>query len=254
MDKILFLNLCQEYAEENRLKNGIGTLSEKTIHAVLKDYMDANPAHQEQPLSHYVADIYDGSAVVEVQTRAFNRLRDKLDAFLIKEQLPVTIVHPIAHIKYLRWINEETGEISEPRKSPKKGKPVDVMRELYKIKRYLKDPNLHLHLFFLDVEEYRLLNGWSHDKKRGSVRQERIPIDFSYEITIDSPEDYTIFLPEHLPEVFTSKDFRTLSGTSLSTAQTALNILTYMGVVKRIGKKGNLILYERSAPPVQKNK
>lgn len=246
MDKTLFLNLCRDYATESRQRNGIGTLSEKTIHAVLKDYMDSNPTHQEQPLAGYVADIYDGSAVVEIQTRAFNKLRSKLDAFLLQEDLPVTIVHPIPHTKYLLWVNEETGEISDRRKSPKTGSPVDVMRELYKIKNYLKNPNLHLHLFFLDVEEYRLLNGWSRDKKRGSVRQERIPIDIAYEVTIDKPEDYRIFLPENLPDHFTSKDYQKSSKVSLSTSQTALNILTHMGTVERIGKDKNMIIYRQS--------
>lgn len=241
MDRQLFLNLCNEYAERGKLPNGIGTLSEKTIHAVLKDYMDSNPFHQEQPFCGYIADIYDGSAVVEIQTRGFDRLRPKLTAFL--KEVPVTIVHPVPDTKWLLWIDEETGEVSPRRKSPKKGSIYSVVPELYKIKSYLKNPNLHFHFIFLDLEEYRLLNGWSRDRKRGSTRQERIPVSFNYEVTIDTAEDYRKFLPEKLPAQFTSKDYAKAAHIPLSTAQTALNILTYMETVERTGKKGNLIVY-----------
>ena len=31
-------------------------------------------------------------------------------------------------------------------------------------------------MLLIDIEEYKLLNGWSYDKKRGSVRYDRIPV------------------------------------------------------------------------------
>lgn len=241
MDQELFLNLCREYEEHTRLPGGIGTLSEKTIHAVLKDYMDSNPLHQEQPLCGYVADIYDGSAVVEIQTRGFDRLRRKLSAFLAV--VPVTVVHPVPDTKWLLWIDEETGEVTSRRKSPRRGSINSVMPELYKLKPFLKEPNLHFHFIFLDLEEYRLLNGWSRDRKRGSTRQDRIPVALTHEVTLDTPADYRQFLPDGLPGEFTSGDYRKAAHISLSCAQTALNVLTYMDTVTRIGKQGNSILY-----------
>lgn len=45
-------------------------------------------------------------------------MRRKLDAFL--KIYPVTIVYPIPHVKWLSWIDEESGEMSPKRKSPKK--------------------------------------------------------------------------------------------------------------------------------------
>lgn len=244
MDQLLFQHLCEEYAARERNPSGIGTLSEKTIHAVLKDYMDSNPVHQEQPLLGYVADIFDGSAVVEVQTRSFDRLRGKLSAFL--DQVPVTVVHPIPDTKWLIWVNQETGEQSVPRKSPKSGNILSVMKELYKVKSYLKNPNLHFHFLFLDMNEYRLLNGYSTNRKKGSTRLERIPSCITHEITIDTPEDYQIFLPDTLPDTFTSADLQKQGHVTLSTAQTSLNILTYMETVTRIGKEGNRIQYQKT--------
>lgn len=248
MDQVLFQNLCREYAEREihneKLPGGIGTLSEKTVHAVLKDYMDSNPSHQEQKFMGYIADIYDGSAVVEIQTRNLNKLRGKLERFLT--EVPVTVVFPFPHTKYISWIDADTGEVTERRKSPKTGRYCDVMRELYKIKMFLGEDNLHLHIIFLDVEEYRLKNGYARDGKKGSTRVEQVPKQIADELLLDKPEDYKIFLPEGLPEHFTSKDLKKAAHVTISTAQLTLNILTYMGVVNRIGNKGRSILYERA--------
>ena len=78
--------------------------------------------------------------------------------------------------KYLSWIEPETGDITSRRKSPKRCSVYDAMFELYKIKAFLKNQNLKVTLLLIDMEEYKLLNGWSYDKKRGSVRYDRIPV------------------------------------------------------------------------------
>lgn len=91
----------------------------KTVHAVLKAFYESDPEHQEIPVENFVADILRDGEIIEIQTRGFNKLRRKLDTFL--KYYPVTIVYPIVHTKYLYWIDEETGEISSKRKSPKTG-------------------------------------------------------------------------------------------------------------------------------------
>ena len=59
----------------------------------------------------------------------------------------------------------------------------------------------------MDMEEYRLLNGWSNDKKKGSSRFDRIPMALVEEVEINCPGDYMQFVPYDLPEQFTTKDF-----------------------------------------------
>ena len=93
------------------------------------------------------------------------------------------------------------------------------------------------------MEEIRLLNGWSKDKKKGSSRFDRIPTEIVEEIDLYSLEDYMQMVPIELAETFCSKDYAKASHLSIGMAQTALNILTYTGTVKRIGKRGNEILY-----------
>ncbi len=223
--------------------NGIGTLSEKTVHSVLKNYYSPESINHEIKVGGFVADICNGSDIIEIQTRSFDRLRRKLDIFL--SYYPVTIVYPVPHLKWLRWVNPQTGEISAPRKSPKIGTPYAIFPELYKIKSYLKLPNLSLQIVLINLEEYRFLDGWSRDKKKGSTRCDRIPTELVDEIHIGSLKDYRLLIPDSLTAPFTSKDFKKATGLSLGDAQTALNILHYLGMVERSGKKGNSYLYLR---------
>lgn len=241
-DEDLFQKACNEIINIERERNGIGTLQEKTVHAVLKRFYEPDTGHQEIRIGNYVADIFRGEEIIEIQTRNFNSMRRKLDLFL--EQYPVTIVYPIVHTKWLLWIDESTGEVSKKRKSPRTGNTYDAYYELYKIKQYLTHPNLHLCLILIDVEEYRLLNGWSRDKKRGSTRYDRIPVKLVDEFYIGSPKEYGCMIPEDLPEPFCSKDFAKKANITQGTAQLALNILNYIQAVTRVGKKGNSYLYE----------
>ncbi len=225
-----------------KVQQGIGTLSEKTVHAVLKNYYAPDTDMHEIPIENFVADIYTGSEIVEIQTRSFNAMRRKLDTFL--PLYPVTIVYPIPHEKWLRWMDEETGKLSVKRKSPKHGNPYQAFIELYKIRPYLSNPNLKFRFALLDMEEYRLLNGWSKDKKKGSERYDRIPMKFVEEVCIDRREDYMQFIPYEIKEPFTTKDFAKSAKIPARLAGTVLLILYDLGIVARTGKQGNSYLYE----------
>lgn len=244
MDQKAFQAAKEKITGADRQRLGIGTLSEKTVHAIIKNYYEPNEDHQEIPIENYVADIYVDGKIIEIQTRQFNKLRDKLNAFL--PLYPVTIVYPIPREKWLIWIDEESGDLSKPRKSPLKGTPYMVFPELYKIKMFLKDPNLRFRLILMDMEEYRLLNGWSKDRKKGSSRYDRIPTELVEEIEISRPEDYMQFVPYELDGQFTVKKFGKAAHISVSLARIVLNILYFMGTVKRTGKQGNSYLYEKN--------
>lgn len=242
MDKQLFQEVCSMIIDQDIERSGIGTLSEKTIHAVLKTYFSPNSLNHERKVHSYVADILKDDQIIEIQTRNFNLLRKKLEAFLPEHK--VTIVYPVSHTKWLCWVNEETGEVTKPRKSPKVGSPAAIFPELYRIKNYLNHPNLSLHIVMLDVEEYRLLNGWSSDKKRGSTRNDGIPVNFADEIILKESSDYLQLLPDNLPKQFTTKDYKKAAHVSQNNAWTALNILSYLNVIKQVGKQQNLHVFE----------
>ena len=227
-----------------RERHGIGMQAEKTLHAVLKSYIDADEDHQEIPVDNFIADIYHDGRITEIQTARMGAMRSRLSCFLT--QYPVRIVYPIPAEKWVVWIDPDTGELLKRNKSPLRGSFFHAFRELYRIRPFLHNPNLSLELLLIDMDEYRLLDGWSKNKKRGSHRYDRIPLRLRDRAVLTCPQDYMQFVPEDLPEPFTSAQFAKTVRLRRDRASTVLLILTEMGVVERIGKKGNAYLYRVS--------
>ena len=155
------------------------------------------------------------------------------------------MVYPLPRLKWLYWIDKQTFEITKKRKSPKIGSIYDAIQELYKIRLLLNHPNLRLCIILVDIDEYRYLDGWSADKKKGSTRYNRIPVEIIEEIYINSTDEFIALIPEQLSDQFTSKDYKAAAKINLHDAQTALNILNYVNIAKRVGKQGNSYVYER---------
>ena len=243
MDTLRFEQAKEKIIGKDRQRLQIGTLSEKTVHAVVKHYYEPDEDKQEIPIEGLYADIFTGNEIIEIQTRSFDQVRKKLDRFL--PEYPVTVVLPIPDTKWLIWIDEETGELTKPRKSPKKGSEYAAFKELYKIKPYLKKEGLTIVLLFLDMEEYRLLNGWSKDKKKGSSRYDGIPLRITREVRFESPSDYQILIPDSLEGEFTCAEFAKAAKINSRQANLVLNILFYLDVVKRTGKRGRAFVYEK---------
>jgi len=225
-------------------KSTVGTLGEKTLHAYLKHYFEPDITKHEIKVGAFVADIVSDEGIIEIQTRSFDKLRKKLTEFL--GICPVTVVYPLPKTKWLLWIDENTGETTKKRKSPKQGSIYDAFHELYKIKPFLKHSNFRLCIILINMEEYRYLNGWSEDRKRGSTRYNRIPLEVVEETYFCKMSDYLQFIPDILGESFTSKDYKSATSINLRGSQTGLNILHDIGVVTRIGKQGNLYIYKRT--------
>lgn len=243
----LFSEACYKMIGALQGQNGIGTLQEKTIHSVLKYYYAPDSAYHEIKIGSYVADICIDGDIYEVQTRNFNTLRNKLNYFLQNHN--VTIIYPVAHTKWISWLDMDTGELTPKRKSPKTGTFYQIIPELYKIKMFVNNPKLHFIISLIDVEETRYLNGWSHDKKKGSSRMDGIPVEIYDEVRIDTFADYRIFLPDTLPEQFTSKDLGKVAKIPQDKAATLLNVLLETKIIHRIGKSGKSYLYQKTTAP-----
>lgn len=221
---------------------GIGTLGEKTVHSVLKQYLSRDLAYQEIKVGSFFADVMIDQHIFEIQTRQFNTLRRKLDFFLTDHQ--VTVVYPVTWHNRINWVAPDTGEISTAGKSRKVGNTMHVFDELYKIRPFLSHPNFSLKLVLMDTEEYRMLDGWSHDKKHGATKCDKFPLSLVAEYDIETPADYMMLLPSELPDTFTAKEFAKCAHISLNLAQTALLLLSELSVVHRVDKKGHAYIYE----------
>ena len=125
-----------------------------------------------------------------------------------------------------------------------KGNPYVAFKELYRIKNFLLDENLHLKFVFINMEEYRLLNGWSRDRKKGSSRFDRIPLELVEIMDIDCPRDYLQLVPYGIPEPFTVKEFAKEVHSPGEPGAGGFADPGLRGVVERVGKKGNAYLYK----------
>jgi hypothetical protein len=228
---------------DNTVKRGIGTLGERALHAVVKHYLQADQAKHEIKLHGYVVDAMIDGHIFEIQTRHFGNLRAKLSTLL--PYFPVTVVYPMQAKKWLIWIDPESGACSKPRLSPKRGNFHEAFSELWRIKPFLSEPNLSVLILLVDLEEYRLLNGWSRDRKRGSWRNDRLPLELSDALLLSGPGDYGLLLPQCLPSAFTSADYAKAAAVGKNMAQTTLNVLASLGLIAHCGKKGRLRLYAR---------
>ena len=243
MDKLSFMRAQSAVLGEGIERAGIGTLSERALHRILKLSVEPNEEFHEKKILGSVADIQNERGIIEIQTRAFERLVPKLSKFLSEHT--VEVLYPIARQKRLHWIDPETGEISPPRKSPKAGKPSDAFYELYKIRAFLGRENFSVRLVFLDMEEYRYRNGYGKDKKRGAPRIERIPTAFCEEMLLASREDYRIFLPASLGEEFTAKQYAKAIGQKPRYAYLGLRILKdCFGLISHVRTEGREYVYK----------
>lgn len=225
--------------------DGIGTLGEKKLHAALKRFYAKDASCMEVPLGRFVADVFDGETVVEIQTRQFARLQKKLCFFL--ERYPVTVVYPMPRTRYLIWTDPATGEASRPRKSPKVGTPLSALHELYQIRTLLGVENLTVELLLFDLDEYRLLDGYGKAKKKGSTPMEKIPRGEPELIRLRSAEDYAALLPECLPERFTAPEFGKAAGLKGRAVYSAVHVLEELGVIQADGTAGRTTVYRKNA-------
>jgi hypothetical protein len=235
----------------------IGTLREKRLHAAVKRYLCPDETCHERPVGdllredgaktrRMVADILTDGHILEVQTGGFFPLREKIGWYLTHTPCRVTVVHPIPAVKYLSWINPEDGSIISRAKSPKRGRVRDVAKELYWLSEFIGDPRVSVRLLLLELEEYRLADGWSRDKKRGSNRYERFPTALLGDVTLWTPADYAAyFLPPALsaPDgegndpVFTAAAYAKATGIRGKATYSMLRLLEGLALLEETEEK-----------------
>lgn len=227
---------------EEQERQGIGTLGEKTLHRMLKLTVEPNEACHEIKVCGRVADVVLGEDIVEIQTRSLSKLSPKLATFLPERH--VTVIYPLPNEKYIRWLDPVTGELGERRKSPKHASVFDSIVELCRLGEHLTHADLTVCLVFLDMEEYRYLNGWSADRKRGSERLERMANRLCDVVCLSTPQDYRrVFLPTALGDAFTVKDYARLTRLKPRWAYAAIRLLERLGIVTHADTRGREHVY-----------
>lgn len=240
MDKQRFICALNDVQSNGHIQNGIGTLHEKTMHAVLKKYFEPYSDNHETAIGKYVADIVGEQGIIEIQTGAFERLNPKLAEFL--EFARTTVVYPVSICNVICKI-DENGEITR-RKSPLSGSVLSLFDELYKISAHLKNERLRICVILLKTEEYRRVCSKKQSRK-GFIRLQRVPTELVDEIYIDCPSGFARFFQSGISAPYTAAEYAKAQSIDLNTARLMLYTFTKAGIISRVGKRGRAYLYTK---------
>lgn len=224
--------------------NTIGTLNEKSIHSFIKDYIEPDKQYQEVKVGSYIADIKKDNHIYEIQTQQFKKLLPKLK-YYISNSYNTTIVYPVIQQKYINWINPDTQQIVERRKSSHKGVIQDIFKELYWIVSYIENPLVELQIILIDVEEYKLLDGYGQNLKRKATKIDKVPTTVKEIIKIESVSDLEVFIPNTLKEKeFTSADYIKHTKCNKRWVSSGLKMLREYNIIRIVRKEGNKFVYK----------
>lgn len=257
-EQLRFELICREIGAAELSGEGIGTYSEKRMHRTLKLFFCPDESCHEVRIrpdgsigevggsgrGGYIADICHDGDIIEIQTGGFYSLKPKLRFYLERTELEITVVHPLAAVKYTSWISPEDGSVTSRRRSPKRECLRDALPELFWLSDMLCDNRLHFCFPMMSVEEFRLLDGWSRDKKRGSNRYERIPTELIDIIWLDA-DNLPSLLPDGLPNEFTAAEFSRIIKFKGRKLYNVLALFCAVGVIQKGEKKGRAYVYRK---------
>jgi hypothetical protein len=222
----------------------IGLLNEKPLHASLKEWYRREGDRVEVPLEGFVVDLVRDRELIEIQTRGFASIRNKLDRLLDLYQ--IRLVYPVAAQKWIVKLDGGGREVSR-RRSPKRGIAADVCAELVSFPSLLSHPNFTLEIALIEEDEVRRPDAQKGWRRGGFVIEERRLMSVLDTVQITSPADLVGLLPRDMPDPFTTADIADGLGRTRHLAQEVAYCVRVSGAVEVVGRDKRGVLY--SLPP-----
>ena len=244
-DKILFSRLCIDDMEKffETEEKGIGIYNEKSLHRILKRFFCDDESCFEQRVGKYIADIFDGEKIIEIQSGSFYPLKEKLKYYLEETAYSVTIVHPIIADKTIIKADKESGEIMSIRRSPKRESEWDVLPEMFWLKDFIVSERLKLRLVFVCAKEYRYSERVRF-RKTGAYDSMLVPEGLIGEVEFSGNEDFREYIPQELKGAngFSTSEYSSCSKLKGRKLSLALNFLCAVGLLRK-EKQGKRWIY-----------
>jgi hypothetical protein len=229
----------------------IGTEKESGLHRALKFRYTGARGKTEAGIGAFVADgISEDGEIIEVQTGSFGPLKRKIKDLTARGR--VRIVHPVIINKIIDVFDTE-GNKRYRRKSPRKGSEWDLFYALLYAPDLPRTPGLTIELALVDVVETRIQDGRGSWRRKGLSIAGRELTACHGTVALTSIADYRRFIPFTRGEEFTSGDLKEKAHIQRPLAAKALYVLAKIGLVKRVGKKGNSWIYTRAPVRAVKN-
>jgi hypothetical protein len=216
-------------------------MQESSLHKSLKDLYTQPGDRQEVSVGGYLVDVLHGETVIEVQTRNFSMIKNKL--LDLVENHPVLLVHPVAVEKWI--VHQESSQTSR-RRSPRRGRVEDIFYELVRLPKITLSVNFAFEAVFIKTEEVRKNDGLGSWRRRGQSIVDRRLLEVLSRQRFDRSSDYAELLPVNLGRQFTIKELSESSGLSPALAKRMAYCLRQMEQIHLTGKRGRAYVYERS--------
>ena len=217
-------------------------MNEHSLHSEIKKVYSLPGDVFEAKLDNYIVDILRGELAIEVQTKNFSAVKNKLHT--LTKTHKVRLVYPLSENK---WITHtaKNNRIINKRKSPRKGKLTDLFRELVRIPEMLSNDNFSLEVLFIDEEEIRCDDGKGTWRRNGASIKERRLVKVNNRLLFQNKATYLQILPDNVNEFFTNKELARLAKISVSTARQITYCLRKSGLIRVAEKKGREFYFQK---------
>lgn len=225
---------------------GIGSLNEKPLHALLKEWYAGPGDRLEVSVDGFVIDIVRGDLLVEIQTRGFSSIKAKLVKLLVSRR--IRLVYPVPSE---RWIvklprDDDPGIEAARRRSPKRGRVEDVFREMVSLPELIAHPRFSVEVLFTreeDVRRYDARRAW---RKDGWVTVDRRLMGVTGRRLLEGPSDWRALVLPMSQGPFTARELARALGVRRDLAQKMVYCLRRAKVISLDGKLGRENVYRVS--------
>lgn len=218
---------------------------ETSLHKQLKRLYAPDESCVEVSLGGYRIDAIRDDELVEIQHGSLAAIRQKVRRLL--KQRAVRVVKPIVARKTLIKLDRRDGQEIDRRRSPKKGRLLDLFDELVYFTQVFPHERLTLEAALVEVEETRYPGRGK--RRRRSKRdfqiadQRLIAVVSTHQFS--SARDLCRLLPPRLPRPFDTAQLAQRLGEPRWVAQRMAYCLREIGALQVAGKQGNALLYRR---------
>jgi hypothetical protein len=215
-------------------------MTEYSLHAGIKEWYSVLGGQVEVKVDDFIVDVVKDELLIEIQTRNLSAIKKKLGKLLLTNQ--VRLVYPIAKVKWIVYVSN-SGEFVRKRKSPKRGKIIDLFIEMVHLSDFINDKNFSFEVLLIEEEELRCDDGKGSWRRRGASVKDRKLLKVFDRVVFEDRTGFLKILPDNLGASFTNRVLAKKLGISIRLAQKITYCLRKMNALIIDGKKKRELLF-----------